>query len=253
MKPHLVADVGNSRIKWGICDAYGMITSASLPPDDPDAWQQQLAAWMPRYPGPFTWAIAGVHPERCDRLAEWIRQRGDSVKILGSWRQLPLEVKVEQPERVGIDRLLNTVALRSRTVRAVSMVIIDAGSAVTVDWVDEQGTFRGGAIFPGLRLMAKALHEYTAALPEVAVREPSPAVPGTSTAAAIEAGIYWATAGGIKALVRQLAYQAADGRHGEVYLTGGDAELLAPVMDLGVHVWPRMTLEGIRIAAQALP
>src|SRR5205085_11851847 len=98
---------------------------------------------------------------------DWIRQRGDAVAVLESWRQLPLEVKVEQPERVGIDRLLNFVALRSRTVRAVSMVVIDAGSAVTVDWVDEQGTFRGGAIFPGLRLMAMALHRYTAALPEV--------------------------------------------------------------------------------------
>ena len=253
MKPHLVADVGNSRIKWGICDAYGMITSASLPPDDLAAWQEQLSAWLPRYPGPFTWAIAGVHPERRDQLAEWIRQRGDTVTVLESWRQLPLEVKVEQPERVGIDRLLNTVALRSRTVRSVSMVVIDAGSAVTVDWVDERGTFRGGAIFPGLRLMAKALHDYTALLPEVTVRESNPPVPGTSTAAAIEAGIFWATAGGIKALVRQLAYQAEDGRHGEVYLTGGDAELLAPVMDLGVCLWPRMTLEGIRIAAQALP
>ena len=105
--------------------------------------------------------------------------------------------------------------------------------------------------------MAKALHEYTAALPLVEIDQVNPPLPGNSTAGAIRAGVFWAVAGGIKAVLRQMAARCrAASRHGRydpvVFLTGGDAELLAPVMDSWVIVWPEMTLEGIRIAAEGL-
>ena len=69
----------------------------------------------------------------------------------------------------------------------------------------------------------------------------------------MEAGIYWAVAGGIKALIRHLKGRAQDARHSVVFLTGGDAGRLLPVMDSDVIFWPEMTLEGIRLAAEALP
>jgi type III pantothenate kinase len=141
--------------------------------------------------------------------------------------------------------------------RAITILIVDAGTAVTVDQVDVTGAFLGGVIFPGCRLMATALYEYTAALPLVEIDQVNPPVPGDSTAGAIRAGVFWAVAGGIKAVLRQMAGRArASSWHGRedpvVFLTGGDAELLAPVMDSSVIVWPEMTLEGIRIAAEGL-
>src|SRR5262249_13910305 len=138
----------------------------------------------------------------------WLRQRGDTVWVLDSPQQLPLRVLLASPERVGIDRLLNAVAARSRVFRPAPIIIVDAGSAVTVDLVDETHAFRGGATFPGLRLMAQALHDHTALLPLVEMSKTNPPLPGTDTKAAIEAGVFWAVAGGIKALVRQLAAQA---------------------------------------------
>jgi pantothenate kinase type III len=99
MKPSLVVDVGNSRIKWGLCQ--DPMLYSSLPPDDPAAWQQQMVAWGQT--GPLTWAIAGVHPERRDRLAGWARQRGDTMWVLDDWHSLPLTVRLEHPEWVGID------------------------------------------------------------------------------------------------------------------------------------------------------
>src|SRR5439155_7216380 len=151
----------------------------------------------------------------------------------------------------------NAVAAKNRVQRKVSIIIIDAGSAVTVDWVDDDGAFRGGAIFPGLQLMAKALHDYTAALPLVQIRTdpPSmwPSLPSTFTDSAIKGGIFWAVAGGIKAVTRQLMANANALRHHVIYLTGGDAKMLATVLDAEVELWPSMTLEGIRIAAEALP
>jgi type III pantothenate kinase len=261
MKPDMVADVGNSRIKWGRCKDGSVATTMALPPDDPAAWQQSVEYWSRGLP--LTWAVSGVHPERRDRLADWLRQRGDTVLVVDSWRQLPVQVFLAHPERVGIDRLLNAVAARDRVQRRVPVLIIDAGSAVTVDLVDETGAFRGGGIFPGMRLMAQALHDYTALLPLVEVRSTNPPLPGTLTEGAIAGGIFWAVAGGIKALVRQLAARGrelADPHHSGsplhsvvVFLTGGDARLLAPVMDVEVQVWPTMTLEGIRLAAEALP
>jgi len=249
MKPALVADVGNSRIKWGRCLDGQVVDAVSLPPDDPQAWQRQIQLW--NLAEANFWAIAGVHPQRRDRLAKWLRQRGEQVQVVSSWQQLPLRVLVERPECVGIDRLLNAVAASRRVRRGRAAVLVDAGSAVTVDWLDESSAFAGGAIFPGIQLMARALHDHTALLPLVKVERSTPSLPGTSTVAAIEAGVFWAAAGGIQALVARLA--TAANVTAELFLTGGDGPLLAKALDQDFHLWPNMTLEGIRIAAEAMP
>jgi type III pantothenate kinase len=251
MKPDVVVDVGNSRIKWGRCLEDRVAESVSLPPDDPEAWQKQLAVWNLTNPAKSSlWAVSGVQPERQERLTVWLERQGGRVVSLNFWQRLSLRILVD-PDRVGIDRLLNAVAARSRLRRRTPAVVIDAGSAVTVDWVDEDGAFGGGAIFPGLRLMAQALHEHTALLPLVTIERANPRLPGMSTTTAIEAGVFWAVVGGIQALTEQLASRAAVTP--EVFLTGGDA----PVLHTGLHgdfqMWPNMTLEGIRLAAEALP
>jgi type III pantothenate kinase len=260
MKPDLVADVGNTRIKWGLCADERIEKMASLPPDDPNAWKDQAEAWNLALNR--SWFLAGVQPDTQLRLAKWLCDRGDRVRGVPSWKDLPLQVSLEQPERVGIDRLLNAVAANGRVQRQLPILIVDAGSAVTVDWVDEEGAFHGGVIFPGCRLMAKALNDYTAALPLVDINWTNPPLPGNTTQGAIRTGVFWAVAGGIKAVLRQMTARArwADGPprmpckavEPVVFLTGGDAALLAPVMDSWVIVWPEMTLEGIRIAAEGL-
>jgi type III pantothenate kinase len=150
-----------------------------------------------------------------------------------------------------MDRLLNAVAANQRRRQDVPAVIVDAGSAVTVDFVDELGVFAGGAIFPGHRLMVQALHEHTALLPLVEVCgccEP----PGTDTQAAIKAGVFWTVAGGIATLIRQYEQSLQNGL--DVFLTGGDAALFCREIGRADPVlWPDMTLEGLRLAAEALP
>ena len=116
------------------------------------------------------------------------------------------------------------------------------------------GAFAGGAIVPGLRLMAKALHDYTALLPlvELSMAEggATPPLPGTTTTSAIEAGIFWAVGGGVEAILRE--YRRTYGPSVEMFLTGGDAAALHPVLP-SAHLWPAMTLEGIRLSAEAMP
>lgn len=238
-----LADVGNSRIKWGKSLAAG-IEIATLPPDDPSAWDSQLQAWQA---SSGTWIVTGANPPVRERLSVWLRQRDHDVVVIDAPEELPLQVKLERPAHVGIDRLLNAVAANTRRVPGQPAVIVDAGSAVTVDWVDGDGAFCGGTIFPGLRLMSKALHDYTALLPLIEPRTSMPVVPATSTPAAVEAGVYWAVAGGISKLVARLCAQQSQPT--SIFLTGGDAPLLAPAVQ-PVVLWPEMTLEGARLAAR---
>jgi type III pantothenate kinase len=252
MIPSLVVDVGNSRIKWGLCvhpprESGRVSQYQSLPADDPSTWAKQLERWSLK--GRLSWAVSGVHPARRDRFVEWIRQRGDRVALVDESRHLPLDIRLEHPDRVGIDRLLDAVAAKRR--HGGSAVIVDAGSAVTVDWLDDAGAFAGGAIFPGLRLMIQALHDYTALLPAIEVPDGTPLVPGMSTPAAMQAGIFWSVVGGVKALTDQLSAQSST--KPALFLTGGDAALLHQALGSIYTLWPEMTLEGIRIAAEALP
>lgn len=248
MTPAVAADVGNTRIKWGRC-VDGMIAeAATLAHDDPKGWRRQCDAWS--IPAGAAWALSGVQPAQRGRLREWLASQKYAVRELDSNRELPIEIAVDFPEKVGIDRLLNGVAALSRRPKNRNAIVVDAGSAVTVDWIDDRGRFRGGAIFPGMRLMADALHRKTALLP-LATVERSCDPPGASTIPAIQAGIFHAVLGGIESLVRALRKRS--GETGILFLCGGDAPVLAPSLSSAAVVWPEMTLEGIRLAALALP
>lgn len=250
MKVDVVVDVGNSAAKWGRCSDNRIAAVARLP-FELDAWERQATLW--KLPLAARWAVAGANPLRRDELVDWLRARGSIVRVIADPREVPVFVALPHPDRVGIDRLFDAAAAQGRAEREVSKIVVDAGTAVTVDWVDEQGFFRGGSIFPGLGLMSRALREHTALLPMVESHWANPPLPGRNTEEAIKTGVFWATAGGIKALVRLLRAQAREPGRCVVYLTGGDAATLAPVMDSDVILWPEMTLEGIRIAAKALP
>jgi type III pantothenate kinase len=248
MIPDVVVDVGNTQIKWGLCADGAVRSTCSLPPDEPAAWLRQLQLW-PTVRG--LWIVTGVHPPRRDRFVEWLREAGQTVRILDDPNDLPLRVLLPRPDHVGVDRLLDAVAANSRRKAGHPAVVIDAGSAVTVDLINESGAFTGGAILPGMRLMAKALHDHTALLPLIPPPDKRPAVPGTNTPEAMELGIFWAVAGGIQALIG-LSVAAMESCTIHVFLTGGDGPRLHAVLP-EAQLWPEMTLEGIRLSAEALP
>jgi type III pantothenate kinase len=254
---HVVADVGNSRIKWGVCAEQGITASKSLPPADPAAWEKQLSDWgLSRS---LIWAIGSVNPGNLKVLTDWLQSRGDKVGFTARHDLLPLEIRVDSPDRVGVDRLLNAVAVNSRRrrgakrLRGKPAIVIDAGTAVTVDLVSADGAFEGGAIFPGRRLMAAALHEYTALLPFVVGEKSNPPPVGTNTIAAIETGIYYAVAGGVNELIFRHLLRADPTVKPAFFLTGGDAPLMKDPIHNGALLWPEMTLEGLRLSAEAQP
>jgi type III pantothenate kinase len=144
-----------------------------------------------------------------------------------SFRDVPLPIRVEAPERVGIDRLLAALTANHLRQQDRPAVVIDLGTAITVDLVSAQGEFCGGAILPGFALSARALAEQTDALPLVSfvAEDQEPAPVGKSTVGAIESGLYWGAVGAIRELICQ--YTAAAVPPPDVFLTGGAAERVA--------------------------
>ncbi len=243
MQPQVVVDVGNSRIKWGRCETDRVAEVVRLSSVDADDWQQQRLAW--NVPPGSHWVVAGVHPPNRDRFAAWLEELGEQVRVLREPEELPIRTHLEHPEYVGIDRLLDAVAANGNRHSGVPAAMIDAGSAVTVDFLDREGVFAGGAIFPGFRLMAKSLNDYTALLPLVTIETPPPSV-GPDTLDAMRVGIFWTIVGGIERLL--LGFRDERGANLDVFLTGGDAELLATRLTVEFRLWPEMTLEGIRLS-----
>jgi type III pantothenate kinase len=252
MTPDVVADVGNSRLKWGRCQPGRITEMVSLPLDDPQSWQEQRRRW--RLPQPCHWAIASVNPPAAERFRHWLNSMGETAYLFQDPTLLPLHLAVEQPREVGWDRLLNAVAAHCLAAPDPA-VIIALGTAMTVDLVDGQGVFRGGAILPGPRLLADALHRHTALLPYLDVSAlPPVAAPGANTAEAILAGIRAALVGGALLL---LHHYADSYPNPWVFLTGGALGDLAQ-WNFGEHFRgtrhiPTLTLEGLRIAAESLP
>ena len=239
--PDVVVDVGNTRVKWGRVTAGRVAEVAALPPD-PAAWDDQARVWGL---GRTSWATAGVHPQRLMRFRDWAAARGDAVREIRFGPTFPMTVDVPHPERVGIDRLLG--ALAGRSLAGWPCVVVDAGTAITVNRIDAAGSFAGGAILPGLRLMAKSLREHTAQLPEVDATIRPPVGPGRDTDSALRLGIFAAAVGGVRHLIDSFASE----RREPVIVTGGDGSLIADA--LGARYEPALTLEGVRLAAEALP
>jgi type III pantothenate kinase len=252
----VVADIGNTRLKWGFCAPDGShVADAVSLLDNPAAWQEEHGrlARNASKGATLTWVLASVRPQQCERLESWLREQGHRVHVLRRAAELPLTVRVPVPDHVGIDRLLDAVAAKRRLQPGEPAVLVDAGSAVTVDWLDEAHAFCGGTIFPGLRLMAQALNDHTALLPLVSILTPVPELPAPDTVSAMQAGILHAAAGGIERIVRLMAERSPVPPR--VFLTGGDGPLLAETFrqSLPCTLWPWQTLEGILASAEALP
>jgi type III pantothenate kinase len=263
--PRLIAvDIGNSSTKIGWFEAAAdspttalpilaatrsFVTNQPLPAD--------LAAGLPTER--CRWHIASVHREGTRLLTEWVKsQRStDEVHLLSN-RDLPIATDVEFPDRVGLDRLAAAVAANVIREPDRPAIVIDAGSAITVDLVTAAGAFSGGVILPGFKLSAQALASGTDLLP-LALLEPSaepPPVLGKNTPAAIKSGLFWGAVGAVREIVARmvadLASQASGGRQPpEIFVTGGDLRQLATHIGGGAKFVPNMVLCGIAVAASS--
>jgi type III pantothenate kinase len=156
---------------------------------------------------------------------------------------LPIKVKTEHPVETGVDRALTIAAAYEQLGKAC--VVVDAGTAVTVSFCNDQGEFLGGAIAPGVSMMLQALHDNTARLPKIEFERPTELF-GRDTTGAIQQGVYHAIRGLVKETVENYAMELNNWP--EVIATGGDAAKLFEGWELIHAISPDLTLYGIALA-----
>lgn len=241
----VVLNVGNSRLAIGsfVAGEAGPVTR--IPHAERVQWEEAVAEAWNRVEGRENAAIvaAGVNPPMARALEDAVHEAADRrVVWVGKDLDLPIKVRTDHPEQTGVDRVLNVAAAYEQIGNAC--VVVDAGTAITVDVCNDQGEFLGGAIAPGLRLQLEALHRGTAQLPPVDFSIPDGPV-GRNTEQAMLHGVYH----GIRGMVKELAenYATELGRWPEIVATGGDAARLFTDWELIHAISPDLTLYGIAL------
>ncbi len=237
----LVIDAGNSRMKWGLAGPHGWHALGVVP--NSEIGTLALRDWqnLPRPARALGVNVAGeaarVRVEaqlaRFRVAPEWLTATQAAGGVVNSYHR---------PEQLGADRWASLIAARNRIVSrdadAAAAVVVNAGTAVTIDALDGDGIFRGGVIMPGLRLMLRALADNTNAL-RVAPGEYRDFP--TSTPDALYSGAMQAVCGAIELMRWRLSPDVTV----KCFLAGGAASEIAPHLTAPVEVVDNLVLEGV--------
>jgi type III pantothenate kinase len=158
-----------------------------------------------------------------------------------------MDIDVDQPSSLGADRAVNAIAAHAKYPGDV--VVVDFGTATTLDVIDFHGAYKGGIIAPGINLSLDALVGNTAMLPRIAIAAPKTAsVIGTNTEDQMLIGVFWGYVAMMEGLIARIRAQV--GRPVKVIATGGLAVLFDEASDVFDAVDPDLTLEGLALLAQ---
>jgi type III pantothenate kinase len=235
----LCIDIGNTSIKLARVDGHGVIAAHVI---SSRAHQDELARAVARAAkgGIDAVAIASVVPKTAARVRRAVeRELGMEPFVLTPRARLPIKIATRRPGRVGADRICAACgAVRGRARHAI---IVDAGSAITVDLVLDR-VFKGGLIMAGPRIMLSSLRTFTAQLPALEF------APGRGriddTVPAMLTGAEVGSAGAILKAVQFLDEKAGRIRP-TVWLTGGHIPLLSPYLPETWKRIPGLTLAGL--------
>jgi type III pantothenate kinase len=252
----LVVDAGNTNVVFAVHDGSGwrgnwrIRTDAQRTSDEYAVWLLALLERAELKRDAVSAAAIGTvvpaalyHLRRLCR--DWFMIEPLIARASLDWG---FEIKVDNPEEVGADRLLNSLAGHQRF--GGPLIVVDFGTATTFDVVDRDGAYLGGVIAPGINLSIEALHHAAARLPRIGIGRPQ-AVIGRSTVPAMQSGIYWGYVGLVEGLVARI--KAEYGAAMKVIGTGGLAPLFAEGTLVIERTEPDLTLDGLRLLAERNP
>lgn len=237
----ILVDAGNSRVKWAWCEHGAIQPGEAFPTDDrvlPNQLQERWAG-LARPEAVYLSNVAGADWERACR--EWVQAAWNAeIRVVrAEARCCGIVSGYEKPETLGVDRWVGMIGARASV--GLPFCLIDCGTAITADLVDEQGRHCGGLIAPGLRLMREALLHRA---------------PGVAAAGAVR-GSFWGrtTAEGLESGTREMAAGLIERVHGEaqrtvgteptLVLTGGDAEAVAGHLRIPRRLLADVVLRGL--------
>jgi type III pantothenate kinase len=253
----LALDIGNTEITLGLFDGDELERSWRLttrPDQTPDEWAVVVRALFDQAGLDITevtaTVLASVVPSATEAVADALLiATGTTPTIIGPETPLPVKLDVEEPQTVGADRVVNTVA--AMHLFRVDVIVVDFGTATTLDCITRDGVFLGGIIAPGLRTSGENLARRAAKLMPVELGPPARAI-GRRTEDCIRAGLVYGAADAVDGLVRRLKAEWPTRDAPKVIATGGYAALVAKYSSEIEEVHPDLTLRGLQIAHRLL-
>ena len=233
----LQLDVGNTRAKWRLIQSGSILARGATALSDGPSFEAITPSQRSSIAEVRVASVAGEEnlSSLLVRLATEFGCVPRAYKALAE--QAGLRLAYREAERMGVDRWLAMLAAWKKYHAA--FVVVDAGSALTVDFVDGQGVHGGGYILPGWRMLEKALLQGTAQV-RFDVEEGEPVEPGNSTATCVSHGRNWLWSAFIERLEKDCRQQGI----GQAIVTGGDAGRLLALGFQAEH-WPDIVLDGM--------
>ncbi|MGB2294304.1 MAG: type III pantothenate kinase [Candidatus Puniceispirillum sp.] len=252
----LAVDCGNTNVVFALYDnsadastklgCWRITTEISRSGDEYAVWLGQMMAQENLAKDIVSGiVIASVVPDITPKLAMMARSGfGLDPMIVGNEDiDLGIKVDIDNPSQAGADRLVNAVA--AKHYHQVPAIILDFGTATTLDLVRADGAYAGGIIAPGVHVSVDALYRAAARLPHLDVKPWDKTLPvlGRDTTSAMESGIFWGYVGLIEGLIARL--RAEQGADLPAIATGGLASLFAPHLPMISIVDADLTLRGL--------
>lgn len=244
----LAIDAGNTNVVFAVydgevlLDSWRTATVGNRTADEYAVWLTQLMSLRDIAPSDIDAAIiATVVPQALYQLSSLCqRYFGCAAMVVSAEMNLGLQIHIDRPGEVGADRLVNAVAAHAR--HEGWLIIIDFGTATTLDVVSADGDYEGGVIAPGVNLSLEALDRAAAKLPRIAVERPAHVV-GRSTLEAMQSGVYWGYVGMLEGMIGRIRDEV--GKPMRVVATGGLAALFSDATDAIDVVESELTLYGL--------
>jgi type III pantothenate kinase len=239
----LFIDIGNSEVKWASGDELARNIVHRVASTDLVA---ELIPHLQLLEPPSQVHIASVlQPGRTQSLCQWIETTWRISPRFAQTRETELGVVngYRQPDQLGVDRWLGLLA--AREISKQTLLVVDCGTATTLDAMDSDGRHLGGSILPGLQLFQRCLQSHTD-IPEAAE---GVAIEGfaTDTAAGIASGAMLATTSAVEAMLSRLGQQYDSGT--QCLLTGGFARQVARNLTVPHLLVPNLILQGLFLQA----
>ena len=237
----LVLDIGNSRIKGGLFNGNELVEFFGF--DTNDSLVRFVEGKSINHV-----LIASVNTKAEGPVRSYLQEKKIDFHFLDN-AKVKLILDVDEPEALGHDRIANAYGALARF-PLNDCIVVDIGTAITVDFIVKEGRYLGGMIYPGAGLCAKALNDYTDKLPLVAPKKPGSALAKT-TETHLQAGIYYGQLGAIERMIDELRVTALSPSSVKVIATGGatmidKTELIEDLKDLADIIDPHLTLCGLR-------
>ena len=212
---NLIIDIGNNSAKFFLFNGPQMILHTRREKNYRDLLQE----WSKQYG--IERAIVSTVIDLTEEQKREIEEIGCPIVWFSNQTPMPIGIKYSTPHTLGCDRLAAAIGAADKA-PARNLLVIDAGSAITIDFVDKEGNFRCGNISPGIKMRLKALHKFTARLPLVNKEGDTPAL-GYDTETAIRSGVIRGICHEIDGYINEIRENYGDVF---VFLTGGDEKTL---------------------------